>query len=91
MPESRFVTQDIILQSLASYESNKFSPEVTREQDIMNTSTRIQLTNKPTQNEKVTKPSKPEEDPLQKTANNTTRKQNKEFLSMMKILQSKHK
>lgn len=47
MPESRFVTQNTISQSVASYQNTRFSPDVTPQQDIMNTSTRIELRNKP--------------------------------------------
>ena len=86
MPESRFVTQNSIFQSLTSYETNKFSPEVTREQDIMNTSTRIQLTNKPTQVEQMTKPSMKQGGSLKNSANSTTRNRNKELLSMIRNL-----
>ena len=58
MPESRFVTQNNILESFESHESNKFSPDVTLEQDIINTSTQFQLRNKVLQNTKNNKNTK---------------------------------
>tara|TARA_B100001175_G_scaffold308013_1_gene307922 strand:- start:3489 stop:3755 length:267 start_codon:yes stop_codon:yes gene_type:complete len=88
MPESRFVTQNSIFQSLSDYETNKFSPEVTPQQDIMNTSTRIQLTNKPAQNKpnQLTKPFTKQENFSKNRANSTTRNRNKELLTMMQNL-----
>lgn len=99
MPESRFVTQSNIFQSLASYETSHFSPEVTHQEDIMNTSTRIKLTNKPTQVEQATKPSTtpsttppttpsttPTTEVSKNRTNHTTRNRNNKLLSIFKNL-----
>ena len=85
MPESRFVTQNSIFQSLESYEhkNNKFSPDVTREQNIMHTSKRFQLTNKLIQGAQNTKPVTSIE-PSKNGKTSTSRNRNERLLSMLK-------
>jgi len=84
MPESRFVTQNNIFDSMPSYEPKRFSPQVRGEQDIMNTSTRIQIANKPKQLEQSNTLSNKQE-ASSKQANNS-RNRNKEIFSMLKNL-----
>lgn len=94
MPESRFVTQNSILQSLQSYESQTFSPNVIREQDILNTSTQFQLRNTPLKNTTTNTPvqvlknittNTPQPSKNRKNRNDSkTRNRNKELLSILK-------
>lgn len=93
MPESRFVTQSNIFQSLTRYNANKFSPDTVPVENIMNRSTEILFKNEPlptttkvatknsTQNSTNEKTNVKTND---KTNDNKNNKTTKEILAMLK-------